>query len=235
MRFVFEKRAEDILYLSDKTEKEFNDSKEEWLSGHISIGCVEADNSDTLALILEEFVSEHPQVTFSTFSGTSDVIVDRLDKGLLDLAILLEPISTDKYHKFVLPREEKWGLMVSQQSYLASKDSIYLEELVGVPLLCSPREDVQKMFQSHEALQDRQLNIIGTYNLIFNVFSLVENRVGSALTIEGAMANRNTSNVKFLPIVPEISTHCVLVWKRNTILSPSVNKLLEKFLQAFQA
>ncbi|BAK94437.1 putative LysR family transcriptional regulator [Tetragenococcus halophilus NBRC 12172] len=91
------------------------------------------------------------------------------------------------------------------------------------------------MFQSHEALQDRQLNIIGTYNLIFNVFSLVENRVGSALTIEGAMANRNTSNVKFLPIVPEISTHCVLVWKRNTILSPSVNKLLEKFLQAFQA
>lgn len=89
-------------------------------------------------------MSEHPQVTFSTFSGTSDVIVDRLDKGLLDLAILLEPISTDKYHKFVLPREEKWGLMVSQQSYLASKDSIYLEELVGVPLLCSPREDVQK-------------------------------------------------------------------------------------------
>lgn len=228
------KRAEDILYLNDKTEKEFNDDKQELLSGHISVGCVEADNSDTLALMLEEFVAEHNQVTFSIFSGTSDDIVDRLDKGLLDLAILLEPISTDKYHKLVLPRREKWGLMVSSQSYLARKESIDVEELVGIPLLCSGREDVQNMIKSWNALQGKDLNIVGTYNLIFNVFSLVENRVGSALTIEGAMANRDTSNVKFLPIVPEITTNCVLVWKKNTLLSPSVNKLVEKFLQAFK-
>lgn len=229
------KRAEDILYLNDKTEKEFNDDKQELLSGHISVGCVEADNSDTLALMLEEFVAEHNQVTFSIFSGTSDDIVDRLDKGLLDLAILLEPISTDKYHKLVLPRREKWGLMVSSQSYLARKESIDVEELVGIPLLCSGREDVQNMIKSWNALQGKNLNIVGTYNLIFNVFSLVENRVGSALTIEGAMANRDTSNVKFLPIVPELTTNCVLVWKKNTLLPPSVNKLVEKFLQAFQA
>ncbi|GEQ48582.1 LysR family transcriptional regulator [Tetragenococcus koreensis] len=229
------KRAEDILYLNDKTEKEFNDDKQELLSGHISVGCVEADNSDTLALMLEEFVAEHNQVTFSIFSGTSDDIVDRLDKGLLDLAILLEPISTDKYHKLVLPRREKWGLMVSSQSYLARKESIDVEELVGIPLLCSGREDVQNMIKSWNALQGKNLNIVGTYNLIFNVFSLVENRVGSALTIEGAMANRDTSNVKFLPIVPELTTNCVLVWKKNTLLPLSVNKLVEKFLQAFQA
>ncbi|MCF1618001.1 LysR family transcriptional regulator [Tetragenococcus koreensis] len=229
------KRAEDILYLNDKTEKEFNDDKQELLSGHISVGCVEADNSDTLALMLEEFVAEHNQVTFSIFSGTSDDIVDRLDKGLLDLAILLDPISTDKYHKLVLPRREKWGLMVSSQSYLARKESIDVEELVGIPLLCSGREDVQNMIKSWNALQGKNLNIVGTYNLIFNVFSLVENRVGSALTIEGAMANRDTSNVKFLPIVPELTTNCVLVWKKNTLLPPSVNKLVEKFLQAFQA
>lgn len=229
------KRAEDILDLNDKTEREFNDSKQELLSGHISIGCVEADNSDTLALMLEEFVAEHPQVTFSIFSGTSDDIVDRLDKGLLDLAILLEPISTEKYHKLVLPRQEKWGLMVSTQSYLARKDSIRVEELVGIPLLCSPREEIQEMIKSWDSLQDKELNIVGTYNLIFNVFSLVENHVGSALTIEGAMANRDTTNVKFLPIVPDITTHCVLVWKKNTLLTPSVNQLVEKFVQAFQA
>ncbi|KFN91929.1 LysR family transcriptional regulator [Tetragenococcus muriaticus PMC-11-5] len=229
------KRAEDILELNDKTEKEFNDSKQELLSGHISIGCVEADNSDTLALMLEEFVAEHSQVTFSIFSGTSDDIVDRLDKGLLDLAILLEPISTEKYHKLILPREEKWGLMVSTQSYLASKESIQIEELPGIPLLCSPREEIQEMITSWDALQNKKLNIVGTYNLIFNVFSLVENRVGSALTIEGAMANRDTSSVKFLPIVPEITTHCVLVWRKNTLLTPSVNQFVEKFIQAFQA
>jgi len=227
------KRAEDILYLNDKTEKEFDDRKQELLSGHISIGCVEADNSDTLALILEEFVAEHPQVTFSIFSGTSDDIVDRLDKGLLDLAILLEPISTQKYHKLVLPRQEKWGLMVSSQSYLAGKEKIQIEELPGIPLLCSPREEIQQMIKSWDSLQNKELNIVGTYNLIFNVFSLVENHVGSALTIKGAMANKDTSKVKFLPVVPEITTHCVLVWKKNILLSPSANKLVEKFVQTF--
>ena len=118
---------------------------------------------------------------------------------------------------------------------MANKETIQVEELVGIPLLCSSRKDVQKMIQSWKGLEDKELNIVGTFNLIFNVFSLVENRVGSALTIEGASSNRVSDNMKFLPIFPEITTNCVLVWKKNTLLIPIAEKLIEKFEYAFKA
>lgn len=229
------KRAEEILYLNDRTEKEFLAKSEELLKGHISIGCVEADNSDTLSLMLEEFISEHSQVTFSIFSGTSDDIIEKLDRGLLDVAILLEPVATDNYHKLVLPRKEKWGLLISEDSFLANKEKIHVEELIGIPLLCSSRSEVQNMIQSWEGIKGKELNIVGTFNLIFNVFSLVENRVGSALTIEGAISNRASQTMKFLPIYPEITTDCVLVWPKQKLLSPVVEKLIETFKYAFGA
>ena len=100
-------RAEEILSLTNQTKQEFESRRNQLFSGHISIGCVEADNSDTLATILEELVSDYPQVTFHIFSGTSDDITEKLDKGLIDLAILLEPISLDKYESLTLPRTER--------------------------------------------------------------------------------------------------------------------------------
>lgn len=229
---LLKKRAEEILLLNDKIDQEFLNKRQGFLSGHISIGCVEADNSDTLAMFLEELIADHPQITFNIFSGTSDDIVEKLDKGLLDVALLLEPVSTEKYDKVILPRQERWGLLVSNESFLGNKNHITVDELVGIPLLCSSRLDVQNMFYSWAKLEEKELNIIGTFNLIFNVFSLVENRIGSALTIEGAISNRKSEGVKFLPLVPEIKTNCVLVWKKNAILSPTVHKLIETFKHA---
>ncbi|MFB4473517.1 LysR family transcriptional regulator [Virgibacillus necropolis] len=178
-------RAQEILSLTDQTEQAFMDQKKQLFSGHISIGCVEADNSDTLAMMLGEMVRDYPQVTFHIFSGTSDDITEKLDKGLIDLAVLLEPIPTDKYERIILPRTEKWGLLVSNESFLAQKKKMVPEDLIGVPLLCSARKEVQKMIADWMNVSIEQMNIVGTYNLIFNVFSLVENRVGSALTIDG--------------------------------------------------
>ena len=228
-------RAEEILYLADETEREFLIKSDVLLKGNINIGCVEADNSDTLALILEEFVAEHPQVTFSIFSGTSDDIIEKLERGLLDVAVLLEPMTITNYHKLILPRKERWGLLVSRDSYLAQKETIQIDELIGVPLLISARQDIQKMIYSWEGIKQNELNVIGTFNLIFNVFSLVANRVGSALTIEGAIANRQSGNTVFLPLEPEITTNCVLVWKKNHMFSPTVDKFIESFNHAFKA
>ncbi|WP_010014772.1 LysR family transcriptional regulator, partial [Loigolactobacillus coryniformis] len=94
-------RAEEILELTAQTQQEFLARKKQLFSGHISIGCVEADNSDTMSLMLEEFIADYPAVTFNIYTETGDDIVERLDKGLIDLAILLEPINTEKYHKIV--------------------------------------------------------------------------------------------------------------------------------------
>ncbi|WP_328149770.1 MULTISPECIES: LysR family transcriptional regulator [Bacillaceae] len=228
-------RAQEILSLTDQTEQAFMDQKKQLFSGHISIGCVEADNSDTLAMMLGEMVRDYPQVTFHIFSGTSDDITEKLDKGLIDLAVLLEPIPTDKYERIILPRTEKWGLLVSNESFLAQKKKMVPEDLIGVPLLCSARKEVQKMIADWMNVSIEQMNIVGTYNLIFNVFSLVENRVGSALTIEGSVMSRHVKNLTFVPLYPTIETECVVAWKKNRSFSPVVNEFIRRMKNAFEA
>jgi DNA-binding transcriptional LysR family regulator len=228
-------RAEEILHLTEQTQQEFEDRRKQLFSGHFSIGCVEADNSDTLAMMLEEFISDYPEVHFHIQSGTGDDIKERLDKGLLDLAIVLEPADTEKYEKIILPRKEKWGILVSADSFLAQKSELTKEELKGVPLLISQRAEVQTMFSNWLGIDPADLSIVGTYNLIFNVFSLVENRVGSALTIEGAITNRKQETMKFLPLAPAVETSCVLIWKKNRILSPVVAEFISRFNDAFGA
>lgn len=228
-------RAEEILVLSENTERSFQEKRDRLLNGHFSIGCVEADNSDTLAMMLEELVSDYPQVSFNIVSATSEEIVAKLDKGLLDLALLLEPVEMKEYETIKLPREERWGLLVSPDSFLAQKTRIEPEDLKGIPLLSSSRKEIQLMLSKWMGEPWENMNIIGTYNLIFNVFSLVENRVGSALTIEGATTNRDSTRTTFVPLYPELTTTCLLVWKKNRMHTPVITELIRRFRHAFEA
>ena len=228
-------RAGEILLLSEKTVRSFQEKKDQFLNGHFSIGCVEADNSDTLAMMLEELVSDYPQISFNIVSATSEEIVAKLDKGLLDLALLLEPVEMKEYETLPLPRKERWGLLVSPDSFLAQRTSIEPEDLKGIPLLSSSRKEIQAMLSEWMGAPWETMNVIGTYNLIFNVFSLVENRVGSALTIEGATTNRDTTRTTFVPLSPELNTTCILAWKRNRLHTPVVAELIKRFRHAFEA
>ena len=226
-------RAAEILMMADNTERAFQAQKRTNISGHFSIGCVEADNSDTLAMMLEELVSDYPQVTFNIVSGISDEISDKLEKGIVDIAILLEPVSTTAFETIVLPRTEKWGLLVSKDSFLSQKKEINPTDLEGVPLLFTNRTEVKTMFSHWLNKPVASLNVIGTFNLIFNVIALVENRVGSALTIEGAILDKKNSSLTFIPLVPKIETNCVLVWKKNRIQTPVVKEFIQRFKVAF--
>ncbi|HIB1914577.1 TPA: LysR family transcriptional regulator [Enterococcus faecium] len=231
--YFLKSRAEEILDLTNQTTQEFENRKKQLFSGRFTIGCVEADNSDTLALLLEELIRDYPSVQFHIHSGTSDDITERLEKGLLDLAILLDPVDTEKYETILLPRKEKWGLLISKASDLAQKDAIKKEDFSNVSLLISKRPEIQRMLADWLGIKKEQLLITGTYNLIFNVFSLIENQVGAALVIEGAVSN-HSKEVRFVLLDPLIETNCMLVWKKNRILSPVVNELIHRFKEAFE-
>ncbi|WP_461219607.1 LysR family transcriptional regulator [Lapidilactobacillus salsurivasis] len=227
-------RAAEILQLDQQLEQALAQKRQRQLSGHFTIGCVEADNSDTLALMLEELVNDYPAVHFDLLSATSDEISDRLEKGLLDLAILLEPVPTENFITLTLPREERWGLLVSKHNFLAQQAEIRPDDLLGTPLLCSSRAPVQQLLSDFAGVPADQLNVVGTYNLIFNVFSLVANEVGAAVTIEGAVSNRLGADLRFIPLAPTVKTHCVLAWKQR-LHTPVVAELIRRFQHAFQA
>lgn len=226
-------RAAEILDLTQATQQEFVDRRRQLFSGHIRIGCVEADNSDTMAMMLEEFIRDYPEVTFTVLTGTSDDIIDCLDKGLVDLAILLEPINTDKYHTLTLPRTEKWGLLVAQDSFLATKETITPEDLSGVPLMTGARSEIRSLLSKWTGESTDELNIIGYFNLHFNILPLVERQVAAALVIEGAAIDRKIRKIKFISLKPEVKTNCVLAWRKNRVWSPVVSELVNRFKQAF--
>lgn len=223
-------RAAEILTLTNHTQQAFADKLDDELRGHISIGCVEADNSDTLAMILEELVTDYPSITFNLYSGTSDDIIEKLDKGLIDIAILLEPITLKNYEKIALPRTEQWGLLVSDDSPLYDYHMIKPNRLSQASLLMSARIEVQQMIAKWCGIHVDELNFRGTYNLIFNILDLVKENVGSALLIEGAISNIKLDNqLKFIPLEPSIKTNCILTWKKSRVLTPVLELFINKF------
>lgn len=231
--YFLKERAEEILALEEKLEQAFSAKRNEQLSGLITIGCVEADNSDTVAMLLEELVSDYPQIRFNLVTGTSDDISDRLEKGLLDLAVLIEPVTLNEVETLTLPREEKWGFLVSRELFIAKHSVIQPADVKGLPILCSGRSEVQNLLAEWSKIPFDQLNIVGNYNLIFNVLPLVDHKVGAALAIEGAISDRKLTESVFIPLSPEIRTHCVLAWKKR-VQTPAVQELINRFNHAFK-
>ncbi|MBX8939130.1 LysR family transcriptional regulator [Enterococcus gilvus] len=231
--YFLKERAEEILALDEKLEQAFSAQRNEQLSGTISIGCVEADNSDTVAMLLEELISDYPQIQFNLVTGTSDDISDRLEKGILDLAILLEPVILNEVETLILPREERWGFLVSKEMFIAEKEFLKPEDIKGLPILCSNRSEVQNLLSDWSREPLDQLNIVGNFNLIFNVLPLVNHKVGAALSVEGAILDRRLEEAVFIPLQPSVKTHCVLVWKKR-VQTPAVQELINRFNHAFK-
>lgn len=222
-------RAQEILTLTQQTEQTFIDQRRELFSGHLSIGAVEADTSHTLAKELAAFTAEYPAVTFDLFTATSDDLFDRMDKGLIDLGLLLEPVNTEKYAHLTLAHTERWGLVVNVESPIATKPVIEPAELPGIPLIISSRQDVQQLLADWSQVTLEDLTIVGHFNLIFNVMPLIQAKAGAALTIEGVIDPQNHANVRFIPFSPRVQTHTVLAWRKHRLQTPITTAFIDRF------
>lgn len=231
--YFLKERAEEILLLDKKLEQDLLEQAHKQLEGTISIGCVEADNSDTVAMMVEELVNDFPQIHFTIITATSEDIMDRLEKGLIDIALLIEPVAVTGVELLVLPREERWGFLVSKELFIAQNQTIQPKDILGLPIMCSTRQEVQQLLAEWSQCSIEELTIVGQYNLIFNVLAFVKNQVAVALTIEGAVLNRPSDETVFLPLEPGVKTNCVLVWKKR-VQVPAVQELINRFKDAFE-
>ncbi|AZK47961.1 LysR family transcriptional regulator [Paenibacillus lentus] len=231
---LLRQRAEEILTIVDKTEKEFKDQKN-LVAGTIFIGSVESLTSQVLAKLLKAFYVEYPQVSYHIFSGTGDDIKERIDKGLLEVGILLEPINFEKYDFIRLPQKERWGILTKASAPLAKKENVTPQDLVGVPLIISSRPVVQHEIANWFADEYVNLHIVATYNLISNIVNLVENGMGTAICIEGALGIRDSDQLCFRPFYPELNFGTIIVWKKHKILSQTSARFIQFIRDALQA
>ena len=219
---LLRRRAQEIAELAEKTEQEFQRQEGE-LAGDISIGTGESNSMTDLSRKIAAFRAGHPLVRFHIYSATADEIQERLERGLLDLGMLMEPVDIGRYEFVRLPRRDRWGIWVDQGHPLAGKASVTPEDLLGVPLLLPRRERVQQELSGWFGDQFDEIEVAATYNLILNAANMIRNGVGAAL---GFLIGNLTDELKFVPLSPPMETGSVLVWKKDKTFSPAAAEFL---------
>ena len=210
---LLRRRAEEILQLVDKTEKELVE-QEEQVEGKISIGCGEIAAVQLLPKIIESFRRKYPRVTFDIFTATADLVKEQMEKGLLDIGLLLEPVDMEKYEFIRLNIREKWVVLMKSDDPLSKKETVTAKDLSVLPLILPRRMNVQSELASW-----------------FGAI-MVNGGLAYSLVIEGAVPFWNQSKVTFRPLDPPLTATSVLAWKRGQPFSLATTKFI-KHIQCF--
>lgn len=231
---LLRRRAEEILDLVDKTEREFS-RQDNLITGEIFIGAGEANAMHVLGNLIGKFNKEYPQVKYNLYSGNADDIKERIDKGLIDIGLLTEPVNIEKYDFIRLLNKETWGVLMQKDSPLAKKEYIKPEDLSNMPIINTKRSIVQSEIENWFGVQYEKINIIGTYNLIYNAAIMVEEGLGYAICLEKLVNINDEINICFKPFYPKLETGTVIVWKKHQVFSTATAKFIEKIMNALKA
>ncbi len=230
-------RAEEILSLVDQTESELVDS-ELGITGNIRIG---AGETQAMRLILDTFADlrrDHPAVTIELYTGNADAVEERLERGLLDFALLLEPINLEKYESLRMPRPDRVGLAVAAGGPWGALAAAKPADVAHMPLLLSSRTSnraVDLARWSAGAVVTDGANVVGHFDLIGNASHLVRSGAACAMGIEHLMQVDEASDLRFVPLDPpmEIASH--LVWKKYRLRSRACEEFLVRLGTAVAA
>jgi DNA-binding transcriptional LysR family regulator len=224
---MLRRRAEEVVTLVDKIETEFEELSE--VAGNIAIGMGGLQASNSLIAAVIAFKQKYPMVNFSFYTNSAEYVKERLDQGLLDFGLLLEPVDVAKYDYIRMKEKEKWGLLIKNDSPLAVKKSITREDLFSCPIVTSYRAPIQRELEVWLGVELTQLDILATFNIITNVTTFVSSGAAAALTIEGAVNLFEGGTMTFRPLEPEMAMTSVLAWKKLQPNFGAVGKFLEFF------
>ena len=224
--FLFKQQAEMIVELSDELEHIFKDKKDV-VCGTIRIGASEAVGCRALALYMKEFREKYPDVQFDLYNGMADNIKEMLERGLLDLGLVLEPVDTAKFEYVRLPQKETWGLLLRKDHELAEKETLTVEEIRQYPLIMPGRENAKNEVLHWLQCEESHLNIPVYYNLLSNAALLVEAGMGCAVCLDGALSIHADPDLCFRQILPEHTTRSVILWKKNHLFSQAASLFVQ--------
>lgn len=234
---ILRKRAQEIIDMVEKTEAEFQ-SISEVIKGDIYIGCGETDSMKYLAEVMKELQKEYPEIKFHIHSGNAEDVTEKLDKGLLDFGVLIQPIDLSKYDNISLPEKDVWGVVMRKDNPLAKKDVIKVEDIIAEPILVSrqmsPKYSKDSGFLDWFGDKFDNLNISATYNLLYNATIMVKAGMGCALTLDKLANTSKESELCFRPLSPKLESSLDIVWKKYQVFSPAAKLFLEKLQEKFE-
>ncbi len=231
---ILRKRAEEILELVKKTENEITLS-DSIIMGDVYIGTGETDGIRLLAKTAKNLQKTHPQIHYHITSGNAIFVMEQLDKGLIDFGIVFGKPDLKKYDALKLPSKDIWGVLMPKDSPLADKDTISPEDLWDKPLILSQQEANGGEVMQWMKKKPSHLNIVSTYNLLFNASLLVEEGLGYAICFDNIIHTSQNSNLCFRPLAPELTTEMCIIWKKYQVFSKPAEKFLSALRESFSS
>ncbi len=224
---ILKKRAEEILNLVDKTEKEITLS-DRVIVGDVYIGAGETDAVRLLAKAAKKIQSVYPNIHYHISSGNAEFVLDQLDKGLIDFGLVFGNVDFDKYNAIKISAKDTWGVLMRKDSLLADKNSITPEDLWDKPLIISHQKNQGGELSSWLNCNFDQLNIVATYNLLFNASLLVDEGLGYAIGLDKIINTGENSNLCFRPLKPVIEAELSIIWKKYQVFSKPAEQFMLK-------
>ncbi|NEG90276.1 LysR family transcriptional regulator [Bifidobacterium aerophilum] len=217
-------RARALVELADKTISDVSNRSAGELDGEIAICCGELRGVDWIAERMAVFRARHPRVRFALFSATADVMQERLEQGLSDVAVMGGAIDAERFGFLNLPQADRWGVMMRDDDPLSGLDGITPDDLGGREVLMQYRPQVRGMLDNWFGGVRDEITVSGTYNLPLNAAIAVRHGLGVALCIDVGQVGEG---LRFVPLTPHLDVPSVVVWKRNRTLNPSAAAFVE--------
>ncbi len=227
---LLKQRAREIVELMEKTKDAFHDGGED-VAGDVYIGCGETEGMRTVARTIHSIRQAHPQIRFHLSSGNSEDLTERLDRGLFDFCALFEPCDYAKYDHIRLPGRDQWGVLMRRDCLLAARKVIHPEDLRNLPLIASSQSIAHNELSGWLGQDTKELNIVATYNLIYNAALLVAEGVGYMICLDRIVREPGEGLFCFRPLEPRIETGLDIVWKKYHVFSRAAEVFLTKLKQ----
>ncbi|MBW5396236.1 LysR family transcriptional regulator [Brachyspira pilosicoli] len=234
---LLKKRAEEIINMVDKTRAEFNFT-DKVIAGDIFIGAGETWAMSLVASVMKDVQNDYPHIRYNIYSGNFQDITEKLDKGLLDFGLLIDPADLSKYDYLKIPLKDTWGLAMRKDSPLSNKKNITKKDLLNIPLIIS-RQVIETEIEDNDFsrwFSDTfdNLNITATYNLIYNALIMVSEGMGYALCLDKLIDNMYHKNICFIPLKPKLESGINIVWKKNQEFSRASKIFLDRLTNKFK-
>ena len=228
---LLRKRAEDLVSMADKIEQEFL-SLDDFTGGDLYFGLAESYQIRYLAREIRTFRKVCPGLRYHITSGDTEQVTEKLDKGLLDFAVICSTPDERKYHCITFPEADCFGAAVPADSELAKKERIQADDLAGLPLFTSAQSwehDIRPWAKEKFS----QLHLEGSFRLAYNGSMFAKEGLGVLLTLNDLIDTSKESGLVFRPLAPRLEMKMYLIWKKYQRFTPIAERFLKQIQTSF--
>ena len=224
-------RAEDLVTMADKIESEFL-SLDDITGGELFLGLAESYQIRHLAREIRRLKERYPGLNYHITSGDTEQVTEKLDKGLLDFAVICDAPDTRKYDYAVFPEGDIWGLILPADAELAKKKTINIDDLQGLPLITS-KQGWNGDIKAWAGDRFDMLHLEGSFRLAYNASMFVREGLGYQLSFRHLVDVSESSGLVFRPLSPPLETKLYLIWNRWQTFTPIAERFLDQIKSSF--